>query len=504
MEQRQEFRPSKEFTEALRRIISECNPSTLSIKSLRYVKFHTRLEIQNLLKLDLTDYKAEFKLKVAEIVNELFPSINSHSMNHQVGLSESISTPILKSRNYHDYSASYIISIVKEASTGQGIVRRTAIKYGLTEYVLQDWIHQFAKFRTLSSDGKFDESKIKFNTNPCLWYNDDERKAIVMEYLKIRKLPGSQGKVALKYGISNPTLSRWTKKFNHLLSPNDMLSTSEFKPVPPINSDVENNSRKRKLDGAENYDLNERVKIVKEASDGSNSKRDLAKKYGINAATIYRWIKKYNQSHDEKSSRMNISEAQSTLENQCTSQNISGKGNLILENQFTDQNISKKDNVKWKSIDAEYLLSLTNNGQSKLVPRTPPKLGLPCSQGSDNKIIKNDTSKNDASTFISDALNARLGDVSNNRHSDVQASSLNQKAISGKLLSETLDNESINNTSMKPDDIEISTKTNNSPGYFLFRRDTLNDLGGEKDTLDESKLEEMWNNLGDDEQEVVF
>lgn len=164
------------------------------------------------------------------------------------------------------YSRELKLEIIKRYIQGES-ASILANEYGLTNSMSSEivrWAHRYEEL----GESAFDES----STNKS--YSKFLKEKVIQEYIRGNV---STYDLANKYNIStHGIVLRWVKKYNNGI---------EIKDYDPKGDVYTMKSRKTSID--------ERLEIVNYAL--SNSVKEAADKYSVPYASVYQWVKKYNE-----------------------------------------------------------------------------------------------------------------------------------------------------------------------------------------------------------------
>lgn len=166
------------------------------------------------------------------------------------------------------YSKEIKLEIIKRYLKGESATA-LANEYDMTTSMnshIITWVHKYEKL----GESAFDES----TTNKS--YSKELKEQIIREYLKGKD---SFEDISNKYNIPSSTIvKRWVKKYN---------SGIEIKDYDPKGDVYTMKSRKTTFE--------ERLEIVNYVLSNDNDYKGAADKYTVPYASVYNWVKKYNE-----------------------------------------------------------------------------------------------------------------------------------------------------------------------------------------------------------------
>ncbi len=170
------------------------------------------------------------------------------------------------------YSKELKLEIVKKYMNGES-ASILANNYGMTYNMrtrIVRWVHKYE----MLGESAFDES----STNKS--YTTDIKKKVINDYLNGRD---SYAGLANKYNISTGEIVReWVLKYNEGIEIKDYNPKGDVYTMKSRNTTVE-----------------ERLEIVNYVLSNDNDYKGAADKYTVPYASVYNWVKKYNESGED-------------------------------------------------------------------------------------------------------------------------------------------------------------------------------------------------------------
>ena len=170
------------------------------------------------------------------------------------------------------YSKEMKLEIIKRYLNGES-ASALANEYGMAKRgndLLVKWVHRYK----LLGENAFETS----NTNKS--YSKELKELVIKEYLSGRI---SFCDLTNKYNISSDTIVRgWVLKYNNGIEIKDYNPKSEVYTMK-----------------ARKTTLEERIEIVRYVLTHENDYKEAADKYSVPYASVYQWVKKYNELGEE-------------------------------------------------------------------------------------------------------------------------------------------------------------------------------------------------------------
>ena len=211
------------------------------------------------------------------------------------------------------YSKDLKLEIIQRYLKGESAIQ-LANKYNMPSGMscrIRKWVHKYEEL----GESAFDES----STNKS--YSKELKEKVIQEYLNGK---GSTCDLANKYNISNDEIvRRWVLKYNNGI---------EIKDYDPKGDVYTMKSRKTTFE--------ERLEIVNYVLSNDNDYKGAADKYSVSYASVYNWVKKYNEFGEDS-----LKDSRGRPSSNCSTKELTLEEKQAMEIEKLKNELKRKDMV---------------------------------------------------------------------------------------------------------------------------------------------------------------